>query len=64
MIWPPVRCPICLGEQTSALCKYFEPIASIFVWKIMGELLAKYGENFRTICSLITKKMLREADVL
>ena len=27
----------------------------------MEELLAKYGENFRTICSLIAKKMLREA---
>ena len=54
----------CLEEQISAFCKYFEPIVGISVWpKIMGELLAKYGENLRTICALIAKKMLREADV-
>ena len=50
----------CLGEQISALCKYFEPIGSIFVWKIMEGPLAKHGENFRKICALITKKVLRK----
>ena len=56
MRWPPVRCAIFLGEQISVFCKYFEPIGSIFVWKIMRELVAKYGENFRKTCVLIGRK--------
>ena len=63
MKWPLVKGAILLGEQISAFCKYYEPIGTIFVWKIMGVLVAKYGENVRTICALIAKKILLEADV-